>query len=273
MYLKKIRDSYLKKGYTMANCLAKICQDILLYKISKTTFNKHITIKGGVVMHNISGDKRRATRDIDIDFIKYSLDDDCIIEFINKLNMIDDGIKILIEGKIKELKHQDYSGKRVNIKLIDKNNFSVSTKLDIGVHKQFLIEQDEFCFNFEAINDSALLLINSKEQIIAEKLKSLLKIGIISTRYKDIFDFYYLINETKININKLLKIIDIIILDNDNMSENNYEEVLNHLQLILNSKKFRKHLDDVKNNWINIPSEKVIDNVIDFFENLIKIKI
>ena len=66
---------------------------------------------------------------------------------------------------------------------------------------------------------------------------------------------------------------DIIILDDDNMSENNYEEVLNHLQLILYNKKFRKHLDDVKNNWINIPSEKVIDNVINFFENLIKIKI
>ena len=49
----------------------KVCQDILLAKISKGALNRNITIKGGVVMHNISKDSRRATRDLDLDFIKY----------------------------------------------------------------------------------------------------------------------------------------------------------------------------------------------------------
>ena len=35
--------------------------------------NKNVTIKGGVVMYGLSNDKRRATRDLDLDFIKYSL--------------------------------------------------------------------------------------------------------------------------------------------------------------------------------------------------------
>ncbi len=34
---------------------------------------------------------------------------------------------------------------------------------------------------------------------LKEKLKSLLKFGIRTTRYKDIFDIYYLINNTNIN--------------------------------------------------------------------------
>ena len=48
-------------------------------------------------MHSISQDKRRATRDLDLDFIKYSLEDKSIINFIDK---VDDGIHIEIVGKI-----------------------------------------------------------------------------------------------------------------------------------------------------------------------------
>ena len=51
------------------------------------------------------------------------------------------------------------------------------------------MEQDEYYFDFNIIDESVSLLINSKEQIIVEKLKSLLKFGITSTRFKDIFDF------------------------------------------------------------------------------------
>lgn len=54
----------------------------------KSTYFKNVTIKGGVVMHSISNDKRRATRDIDLDFIKYSLDDSSIINFIKNLIII-----------------------------------------------------------------------------------------------------------------------------------------------------------------------------------------
>ena len=93
--------------------------------------NENVTIKGGVVMHNISKDMRRATRDMDIDFIKYSLEDRSIREFIKELNNTDDGIKIKITGKIEPLHHQDYDGKRVYIQLTDKNRYSISSKLDI----------------------------------------------------------------------------------------------------------------------------------------------
>ena len=36
-------------------------------------------------MMAISKDKRRATQDIDLDFIRYSLEDSAIVEFIKKL--------------------------------------------------------------------------------------------------------------------------------------------------------------------------------------------
>ena len=117
---------------------------------------------------------------------------------------MNDGIDILIDGEIEELHHQDYNGKRINIILKDENNFSLSSKLDIGVHANFDIKQDDYCFNLESLEESASLIINSKEQIICEKLKPLLRFGIRTTRYKDIFDIYYLINNTDINKDELL---------------------------------------------------------------------
>lgn len=65
MDLKEMRQNYINDGYDFLDASAKVCQDILLAKISKSIFNRNITIKGGVVMHNISKDRRRATRDLD----------------------------------------------------------------------------------------------------------------------------------------------------------------------------------------------------------------
>ncbi len=44
----------MKEGYTRANAIAKVCQDIILNEIAKSPYFKNVTIKGGVVMHNIS---------------------------------------------------------------------------------------------------------------------------------------------------------------------------------------------------------------------------
>ena len=66
------------EGYLDENADAKVCQDIILKALSVSTLSRNVTIKGGVVMRGITGDSRRATQDMDIDFIRYSLSDDSI---------------------------------------------------------------------------------------------------------------------------------------------------------------------------------------------------
>lgn len=219
-------------------------------------------------MHSISKDMRRATRDMDLDFIKYSLEDNSIIRFIEELSNVDDGIKIEIDGEIKELHHQDYDGKRVNIELFDKDGNKLKTKLDIGVHKLLDIKQDEYCFDLSIINQNANLLINSKEQIFVEKIKSLLKLGFRSTRYKDLFDFYYLINRTELDKEKLMNCFNILIFKDETMRENNIEDVVNRLQMTFNSNAYRNHLSNPKNNWLDITVDDAIMNVLKYIKSL-----
>ena len=219
-------------------------------------------------MHSISKDLRRATRDMDLDFIKYSLEDNSIIRFIDELSNVDDGIKIEIDGEIKELHHQDYDGKRVNIELFDKYGNKLKTKLDIGVHKLLDIKQDEYCFDLSIINKNANLLINSKQQIFVEKIKSLLKLGFRSTRYKDLFDFYYLINKTELDKEKLMNCFNILIFKDETMRENNIKDVVNRLQMTFNSNAYRNHLSNPKNNWLDITVDDAIMSVLKYIKSL-----
>jgi hypothetical protein len=127
------------------------------------------------------------------------------------------------------------------------------TKLDIGVHKLLELNQDEYCFDMSLINKKVNLLINSKEQIFVEKLKSLLKMGIRSTRYKDLFDFYYLINIAGLDKEKVIKSIEILIFNDNIMRENSMLDIFNRLNSILKSRRYLNNLNNSVVNWLDIP--------------------
>ena len=46
-----------------------MCQDVILKGIARSSLRENITINGGVIMRSISNNARRATIDLDIDFI------------------------------------------------------------------------------------------------------------------------------------------------------------------------------------------------------------
>ena len=205
-------------------------------------------------------------QDLDIDFIRYSLDDSAIETFIEKLN--DKDIKIKITSPIKRLHHQDYDGKRVFIDISDNFGNVFSTKLDVGVHKDIDIDQDELCFDLGIESNSVILLANSKEQICVEKIKSLLKFGITSTRYKDIFDIYYLINKSDFDKHRFFNYLDKLIFKNELIEESNIRELHNNLKNTLSNEKFKSMVNNAKNNWLEVSIDDTINSILDFISSL-----
>lgn len=253
--LEKIAEKYRDAGYSERNADARVCQDIVLKAIARSNLGRNVTIKGGVVMRSITGNVRRATEDLDLDFIKYSLEDESIRYFISKLNCLE-GIKIEIKGnKIEQLSQQEYSGKRVYITIKDDEGNVIESKIDLGVHANMNIEQDTYCFDVCMDDEGASLLINSCEQIFAEKLRSLLRFGPLSTRYKDIFDFCYLKNH--VDILRLADYIKAYIIDEPSMREKDMNSVCKRVALTFSNRQFRK-----KNSMLNElrkPDTKVSD--------------
>lgn len=199
MDLQEMIQKYIKSGYSGEFASSKVSQDLILTAIANSKYNQNITIKGGVVMHNLSNDKRRATRDLDLDFIKYSLDDKSIKNFINELNKSINYINFEIIDEIVPLHHQDYKGKRVFLKIKDNYKNEIGTKLDIGVHKLFQLEQEQYMFDFYYLIDNELLN--------KEKLEKCFKILIYDDKSINVNNVKDLISQfEKITSSRLYKI-------------------------------------------------------------------
>lgn len=256
-------DNFKKDGYSEANAQSRVCQDLIMKAIADSSLNRNVTIKGGVVMRSKTGNIRRATQDIDIDFIRYSLDDDSIKRFISKLNCLN-GIEFEIIGNIEELKQQDYYGKRVFIKITD---YEGNSKIDLGVHKNLSIKQEEYCFDVCNQEDGANLLVNSMEQMFTEKLRSLLKFGSFSTRYKDIFDICYLTEILDEVV--LMQCLQTYIFLDQGMRENNLKDILKRIKQIFSNKGYQKQLSSTDKNWLNNHTYEVLDIITLYFEKLV----
>ncbi|MBO5019187.1 MAG: nucleotidyl transferase AbiEii/AbiGii toxin family protein [Clostridia bacterium] len=250
-------------GYDETNAEAKVCQDIILTLISHSQYNRNVTVKGGVVMRSITNNTRRATQDMDLDFIKYSLEDDSIDRFVNKLNSVG-LVSIKRVGNIEELKQQDYHGKRIYVEITDNDNYTLKSKVDLGVHKHYDIAQEEFCFDVGMDDEGASLLINSKEQMLTEKLRSILKFGQFSTRYKDVFDIYYLTDI--IDQAKLKSCFKIFIYNDEGMRENNIDDIINRVERTFSDRSYISKLKTSKKNWLDTDIDTVLSGIVAFLK-------
>lgn len=250
-------------GLSDLEASAQTCQDVLLVLIAKSPLAHNVAIKGGVVMKHLSGDNRRATQDFDFDFIRYSIEDNAIRQFIDALSSVTSNITIAITKDIEELKHQSYSGKRVHIRLTDSAGTGINTKLDIGVHKKAEISQDEYCFTLDKADGSVTLLVNSKEQIVVEKLQSLIKLGPFSTRYKDIYDMYYLLEIEGVDRSRFDALIASEILQDPAYRENTASDIHKRLENTLTNRRFVDAITRSKKNWLDVSYDDLTKSLLE----------
>jgi len=265
MDFRSIAATLKAAGYPPRKADAKIAHDIVLKAIEDAGFHDKVTIKGGVVMSGITDAVRRATIDMDFDFLEYPLGDVSIRRFVQRLNRVA-GCEIRIDGDIQELRQSEYRGKRVNLVLTDDAGRSIKSKVDIGVHGNKSIEQVDF--RFKVISDDAgvVLLVNPKEQIFVEKLKSLLRLGVVSTRYKDVYDLFYLCS--RVDTNMLGEYLRMCIFEDGAMLENDVRDIERRLGRIFSSKTFLKRMANPDYAWLDEPVETVVGTLLEFFKGL-----
>lgn len=265
--LKTLIDKYINDGYEEIYANAKVAQDIILTYLFKSKYKDNITVKGGVVMYNLSNNIRRATIDIDIDLIKIYLADDnlCNIFTSHKL----DGINIVVDkNNITDLRHQDYKGKRIPIIIKDNYSNELNTKIDIGIHTEFDITQDEIYFDTYMSKNKILLMANSKEQIFVEKIIPIIKFGLLSTRYKDFYDLYWLIKNSNMNKNEVINILNNKVFKNAINGIDNIEKLVSHIDSVLSNKNYINSLSNRKNNWLDINEEELKVVIIDYLNEI-----
>ena len=247
-------------GYKRLAAQAKVAHDVILLAMHRSGFKAKSTIKGGVVMSSITRDIRRATMDMDIDFVHHSISKRSIESFVRGLNRTLPGIDVAIVGPIADLKHEDYRGKRIFVTIADGTTpRPLRTKIDIGVHTHDEMVQLEYEFEMISVNENAELQINSNEQIFVEKLLSLLRYGIVSRRPKDAFDMYYL--SSRMDRDTVKAYMASLVYANKHCKENSKGEVLASLTHTFSSSRYLAKLKTARVNWLGV-SPKVVTSIV-----------
>lgn len=252
-------------GMTNDEAQSYACQEIILSKISSSPFADNVLLKGGVVMFNETHNIRRTTRDLDFDFIRYDISEKSIKNFISLLNKSypEFSVKYI---SIDDLRQDDYKGKRVVVLIKDKTR-QLRFKMDIGVHTLLSVEQKTSCFVFENGDNQLFLKVNPPEQIVAEKLYSLAKHGVLSSRFKDIFDIYYFIEKKILNREIIKECLNALLLSKKyNLSS--LEDVCSVISTTFEDKDYIKNFDSSNDGWIDTDREVIFKGILDYIYSL-----
>ena len=146
-------------------------------------------------------------------------------------------------------------------------SYSLRSKIDLGVHKQVQIEQDDYCFDVCMDDEGASLLINSKEQIFTEKLRSLLRFGPLSTRFKDVFDICYLSDH--VDRDRLEKCMNTYIFSDPGMRENDMDALVARVQRTFSDQTYRQRLERSRSsNWMGISISEALERITTYLKTL-----
>jgi len=254
-------------GYKRLAAQAKAAHDVVLLAMHRSGFKSKSAIKGGVVMSSITRDIRRATMDMDIDFVHHSISKRSIELFVRGLDRAMPEFSIAIAGAITDLKHEDYRGKRVYVTVADGTTpRPLRTKIDIGVHTHEEMTQIEYSFELVAVRANAELQVNSNEQIFVEKLLSLLRHGIVSRRPKDVFDMYYL--TTRMDKDVVRTYMASLVYASSRCKERTKEDVMASLERTFSSSRYMSKLRAARVNWLGVSPAVATQAVVSFLESL-----
>ena len=267
MTIKGLVNDCVSKGIKLKDARNLVAEEIIIKKIASSDLVERVTFKGGIIMYSVSKSDRRVTQDLDFDLIGYSIEKESIELFIRQLNKTNDGFNVYIVGDIEELHQQNYKGVRVNTIIKDLEGQKLRLKLDIGVHTHKAIEQDRIAFCFGTTGGSLSIKVNPLEQVFAEKMLSLARLGVISTRYKDIYDFYYLIKECSISPEKVDEIL-LLFISKSNKAPFNISDLKKRITKTLNDKAFIERVQASESGWLNISYDDMKKTILDFVELL-----
>ncbi len=179
----------------------------VLMRLEKSEYKDNIILKGGVLLSSIIGNDLRTTKDIDATLKGLPLTIEMVEEIFKEILSIDIKDNVYFElVSIKDIRITDeYGGFRLNIK---STFYKIRTNFFIEITTGDIITPREIKYKYSSIFEDKKINIMAYtiETIIAEKFESIISKNITTTRAKDFYDLYMLIDNHKDEIdNGVLK--------------------------------------------------------------------
>ncbi len=177
----------------------------ILFRLSKSRFQRQFVLKGGLLVSLWSGDPYRLSKDMD--FLAFADNtDEKMIETFSEILAINayDGLEFDLSSIVTTdiMLNEQYTGKRVRA-FVKLNDTKVLISIDIGFGDALPFPDFEIEYPSMLGFAPARVRAYSRETVIAEKFHAIVKFGRINTRMKDYYDLWILLNKSDLDIANL----------------------------------------------------------------------
>lgn len=188
----KLLDEDLRQRYASERFLARL---------ASSKYNTRLVIKGGFLMGVLFNIEQRGTKDLDTLLQNMDASEDNIEKMLNEITEIDldDSVHFQLLKVERTQLQREYDGFRAKMMMSFIGTSSViSFDLDIGVGDVVTpaVKSQNIPLIFKENKDLASsfeLLVYPIDTILAEKIETMVRLGIRNTRMKDFFDLYLIL--------------------------------------------------------------------------------
>ncbi|CIN31644.1 nucleotidyl transferase AbiEii/AbiGii toxin family protein [Streptococcus pneumoniae] len=179
-------------GLTFNSVMTYYFLEVILKKLSRSSYADHYIFKGGFLLSNIIGVESRSTVDIDFLFHKQTLSEENVQQQLEEiLSEVKNDIQFSIQSITTIKESDDYGGYRASI-LCQLENIKQIIHLDIATGD--VVTPQPITYDYKAIfNDENFPIIAyTIETVLAEKLQTIYSRSFLNSRSKDFYDVYIL---------------------------------------------------------------------------------
>ena len=179
-------------GLTFNSVMTYYFLEIILKKLSQSSYADHYIFKGGFLLSNVIGVESRSTVDIDFLFQKQTLSEENVQQQLEEiLTESKDDIQFSIQS-ISSIKESDnYGGYRATI-LCQLENIKQIIHLDIATGDSVTPHPVTYAYKAIFNDESFSIIAYTIETILAEKLQTIYSRNFLNSRSKDFYDVYIL---------------------------------------------------------------------------------
>ena len=226
---KEIENKYDLNYYEI---LQRYMFERVLERISVSKYQDNFILKGGLLLSAMFGIGNRMTKDMDATITGIDVSKDKMLKVLNEILSINlkDGVKFDVVDITDIREDDEYGGNKYHI--VGKLQ-SLKVNLEIDISTGDKVTPRELKYKYPLIFENRTIIISSYniETILAEKIETVLRRGVFSSRMKDFYDIYYFLTKLRkeIDINVLKEAMD------NTFTKRNSFEYLNDYEQIINS--------------------------------------
>ena len=209
---QKLLNHARKTGLDFNALLIRFAMERLLFRLSISPYSEQFYLKGAMLFVLWENSAHRPTKDLDLLFIPEHDSDELITTFqeIAAIPNIHDGIQIdTASVQAEQIREKNtYGGLRIKL-ICELGTIKIPLQIDVGLGDSVYPSTEISAFPSLLDFDIPRIRAYPTETVVAEKLQTMVELGMRNSRIKDYYDVYYLSQQFGFNGADLRKAIEL----------------------------------------------------------------